>query len=89
MGLDARAQAGILQGNRRLKQLLIDEPDYRYKKLIVVFSQVQFHGELGDLALERGDPEFVAIALASAFSSFSSPRSNWVNQSWMRLAETS
>jgi hypothetical protein len=59
MGLDARAQAGILQGNRRLKQLLIDEPDYRYKKLIVVFSQVQFHGELGDLALERGDPEFV------------------------------
>jgi hypothetical protein len=31
---------------------------------------------------------YSAMTLASASSSFSSPRSNWVNHSWMRFAET-
>ncbi len=49
---------------------------------------VQFHVELADLAFQRRNVGVVlAIPLASASSSFSSPRSNCVSHNWMRLAE--
>ncbi|MGN8116813.1 hypothetical protein [Labrys sp. 22185] len=41
----------------------------------VFFGKAQFHGELAHLALKCGDPRLVsATTLASASSSFSSPR---------------
>jgi hypothetical protein len=54
----------------------------------VFFNQVQLHRELADLSFERRYLSYSDMTLASASSSLSSPRSNCVSHSWMRLAQT-